>query len=48
MLVIDKDVAQLLKLADRHYVMMKGKIVWSGTNSDLMARPDVLHEFVGV
>lgn len=48
LLVIDKNVAQLLQLADRHYVMMKGKIVWSGTSRDLKASTDVLHEFVGV
>lgn len=48
LLVIDKNVAQLLKLADRHYVMMKGKIVWRGTSQDLKASPDVLHDFVGV
>jgi branched-chain amino acid transport system ATP-binding protein len=48
LLVIDKNVAQLLKLADRHYVMMKGTIVWSGTSRDLKANTDVLHEFVGV
>ena len=30
-LVIDKDVKALTRVADRHYVLEKGRVVWSGT-----------------
>jgi branched-chain amino acid transport system ATP-binding protein len=38
----------LLKLADRHYVVEKGKVVWQGDSATLSANPDVLHKYLGV
>jgi branched-chain amino acid transport system ATP-binding protein len=41
-LVIDKHLDALLKLANRHIVMEKGRIVWQGTSAELTAnRADV-------
>ena len=34
-LVIDKHLDRLLALADRHYVVEKGRVVWSGSSQDL-------------
>ena len=48
LVVIDKNIAPLLRLADRHYVMEKGRIVWQGSSDDLRAHPEVLQEYVGV
>jgi branched-chain amino acid transport system ATP-binding protein len=42
MLVIDKNLKPLLHLADRHYVIEKGRMAWSGTSSELQASPDVM------
>ena len=47
-LVIDKDVKQLTRVADRHYVLEKGRVVWSGTSADLAASQDVQHKYLGV
>ncbi len=47
-LVVDKNVADLVKLADRHYVIEKGRVVWSGTSPDLTASEDVQHRYLGV
>jgi branched-chain amino acid transport system ATP-binding protein len=47
-LVIDKDVKALTRVADRHYVLEKGRVVWSGTSSDLAANADVQHRYLGV
>ncbi len=47
-LVIDKNVNDLARIADRHYVIEKGRIVWTGTTSELQDRPDLLHEKLGV
>ncbi|KAF3998176.1 ABC transporter ATP-binding protein [Glaciimonas immobilis] len=48
LIVIDKNIGPLLRLADRHYVIEKGKVVWSGTSQALRDNPQVLHEYVGV
>ena len=47
-LVIDKNVEDLTRIADRHYVMEKGQVVWSGTSRDLGAGQDLLSEKLGV
>jgi branched-chain amino acid transport system ATP-binding protein len=47
-LLIDKDVKALTRVADRHYVLEKGRVVWSGTSSELSASPDTQHRYLGV
>jgi branched-chain amino acid transport system ATP-binding protein len=47
-LVIDKDVKALTRVADRHYVLEKGRVVWSGTSAELAAAADVQHRYLGV
>ncbi len=47
-LVIDKDVKALTRVADRHYVLEKGKVVWSGTSPELAAQEDLQHRYLGV
>jgi branched-chain amino acid transport system ATP-binding protein len=34
-LVVDKHLGQLMKLADRHVIIEKGEAVWSGTSAEL-------------
>ena len=34
-LIVDKNIAVLERLADRHYVIEKGRTIWSGTSADL-------------
>ena len=48
LLLIDKDVAALTRIADTHYILEKGQIVWSGTSGELRAREDVQHRYLGV
>jgi branched-chain amino acid transport system ATP-binding protein len=47
-LVIDKDVATLTRVADRHYVLEKGRVVWHGTSKDLSGNSDVQRRYLGV
>jgi len=47
-LIIDKDVRALSRVADRHYVLEKGRVVWSGTSSALSANPEIQHRYLGV
>jgi branched-chain amino acid transport system ATP-binding protein len=47
-IVIDKNVGHLLKLADRHYVIEKGRMVWQGDSAALRAQPDIVRQYLGV
>ena len=47
-LVIDKDVKALTRIADVHYMLEKGRVVWTGSSSELAANEDVQHRYLGV
>jgi branched-chain amino acid transport system ATP-binding protein len=47
-LVIDKNLESLLKLADRHVVIEKGRVVWQGTSAALAQEPAIQHRYLGV
>lgn len=47
-LVIDKHPKAMARIADRHYVMEKGVIAWSGSSAELLANEDMQHRFLGV
>jgi len=47
-LLVDKHIDALTKLADRHVVIEKGHVVWSGTSADLAADPTVRQRFLQV
>jgi branched-chain amino acid transport system ATP-binding protein len=47
-LVIDKDVKALTRVADVHYMLEKGRVVWSGSSAELAANEDVQHRYLGV
>ena len=47
-LLIDKNVEALIRIADRHYLIERGKVVWSGTSGELAAAPAVQHRYLGV
>ena len=47
-LIIDKDVRALTRIADRHYVLEKGHVVWSGSSAELSENRDVQHRYLGV
>jgi branched-chain amino acid transport system ATP-binding protein len=47
-LLIDKNVEALIRIADRHYLIERGRTVWSGTSQALAAAPDLQHRYLGV
>ena len=47
-LLIDKNVQTLTRIADRHYLIERGRVVWSGTSQDLAAAPEVQHRYLGI
>jgi branched-chain amino acid transport system ATP-binding protein len=47
-LLIDKHVEAVARLADRHYILEKGRVVWTGTSRELAADPGLRRRFLGV
>ncbi len=47
-LLVDKNVEALTRLADRHYIIEKGKVVWTGDSGELRAAEDLQHRYLGV
>ncbi|WP_301117264.1 ABC transporter ATP-binding protein [Pusillimonas sp. (ex Stolz et al. 2005)] len=48
MLVIDKNLGPLSRLADRHYVMEKGRVVWEGDSTALREQASQVQQYIGV
>ncbi|MBV8030194.1 MAG: ABC transporter ATP-binding protein [Betaproteobacteria bacterium] len=47
-LIIDKDVRALSRVADRHYILEKGRVAWSGSSAELSASEEIQHRYLGV
>ena len=47
-MLIDKNVHALTKVADRHFVIERGRVVWTGSSAELTAAPDVQHRYLGI
>ena len=48
LLVIDKHVERLVALADRHAIVERGRVVWSGASRSLAADRTLWHRYLGV
>ena len=48
MIVIDKNLAPLLPLADRHYIVETGRIAWQGDSAALERDSDAVERYLGV
>jgi branched-chain amino acid transport system ATP-binding protein len=47
-LVVDKNVNDLIRIADRHYIIEKGQVVWEGSSQALHDQPDLHSRYLGV
>jgi branched-chain amino acid transport system ATP-binding protein len=47
-LLIDKNVEALTRIADRHYLIERGRVVWRGNSRELAAAPEVQHRYLGI
>jgi branched-chain amino acid transport system ATP-binding protein len=47
-LIVDKNIKALSRIADRHYVLEKGRVVWSGGTPELRAHPELQRRYLGV
>lgn len=47
-LLVDKSVAALNELADRNYILVKGRVIWQGTSAELAAAPHLRRRHLGI
>jgi len=47
-LVIDKNVDALTRIADRHYIIERGRVVWSGSSPALAGAPEIQRRYLGI
>ena len=47
-LVIDKYVERLVKLADRHTIVERGRVAWQGASAELDADRGLWHRYLGI
>lgn len=47
-LIIDKNVDAIARLADHNYILDKGRVVWHGDSKALLATPDLKSRYLGV
>lgn len=45
-LVIDKTIQAMTRLADRHVILEKGRVVWSGSNDQFLADPSIIDRYL--
>jgi branched-chain amino acid transport system ATP-binding protein len=48
MIIVDKNLKPMLPLADRHYIIEKGRIAWSGSSEQLQASGEVVQRYLSV
>ncbi|MBN9426110.1 MAG: ABC transporter ATP-binding protein [Burkholderiales bacterium] len=48
MIVVDKHLKALLPLANRHVIIEKGRVAWSGSGAELTGQPELVHRYLGV
>ncbi len=46
--IVDKNWRQVTQITDRNIILVKGKVVFEGASSELLARPEWLTEHLGV
>jgi branched-chain amino acid transport system ATP-binding protein len=47
-LVIDKNVKALTRIADRHYIIERGRVVWDGTSQELAKASAIQQRYLGI
>jgi branched-chain amino acid transport system ATP-binding protein len=47
-IIVDKNFAALSAVTDRNVVLVKGRVVFEGSTDELRARPETLHQHLGI
>jgi len=47
-LIVDKNISDILRIADYHYILEKGAIAWSGTSQQLENQKQVIDRYLAI
>ncbi len=47
-IIVDKNFAALSELTDRNVILVKGSVVFEGSGDALRAKPELLHQHLGI
>jgi branched-chain amino acid transport system ATP-binding protein len=47
-IIVDKNFAAVSALTDRNLILVKGRVVFEGSGDELRAKPEVLHQHLGI
>ena len=47
-LIIDKNIRDLTKISDKHFIIEKGQVTWHGSSDQLLRQRDILMEKLGI
>ena len=47
-LIIDKNIRDLTRIADKHFIIEKGQVTWHGYSDQLLQQQDILMEKLGI
>ena len=47
-IIVDKNFAAVSALTDRNIILVKGRVAFQGTNSELRQKPELLHQHLGI
>ena len=47
-LLVDKNIVALTRIADRHYIIEKGRVVWEADSTQLSEDPSIQQRYLGV
>ena len=47
-LIVDKNLKDLMHIADQHNIIHKGIVVWSGSSAELEEASDIRSQYLGV
>lgn len=47
-IIVDKNFAAVSAVTDRNVILVKGRIVFAGTRTELRQKPELLHQHLGI
>jgi branched-chain amino acid transport system ATP-binding protein len=47
-IIVDKNYSAVSSVTDRNVILVKGQVVFEGSGSELMGKPELLHQHLGV
>src|SRR5262245_60351265 len=48
LLIVDKNLEALIRIATRHYILERGRIVWTGSSDELVRNAGLKSRYLGV